>query len=272
MFDPGNAIAIQALVNSIELVNSGDIQIKICESLSRIDPNYNIAAIDTLVNIIQARKTESLTCKAAFTLGKLSIQLSETDNNSIFALTIKTLVQIIESGQDRANQIVALDNLRQIDSTHPATHQEFISDRSFPSSTRNQRKKAAHHRNIGVAISELEQKLSARNNSESQRRYAYQLGKFQPGHPMAVDALLQLMSSPQLPSFYKRTGEYLKEVILEAQLPLVIKTLNHKIGDLELDDASEEKPNQRATSVECYKLLWYCAEQLPYHKFIDIWG
>ena len=210
VFDPGNAIAIQALVNSIELVTSGDLQIKICESLSRIDLNYKSTAIDTLVNIIQTGKTESLTRKAAFTLGKLSIQLPEIANNSIFGLTIKTLVQIVESGQDRANQIVALDNLRQIFPTHPATHQQFISDRSLPSSTRNQRKKVAYHRNIDVAISELEQKLLAINNSESQRRYAYQLGKFQLGHPMAVDALLQLMLSPQLPSFYKRTGEYLK--------------------------------------------------------------
>ena len=122
-----------------------------------------------------------------------------------------------------------------------------------------------------MAISELEQKLLAVNNSESQRRSAYQLGKFQPGHPMAVDALLQLMSESQLPSFYKRTGEYLKKVILETQLPLVIKTLKYKLDDLELDDLSEESLNQRSTSVECYKLLWYCAEQLPYHKFIDIW-
>ena len=155
VFDPGNAIAIQALVNSIELVTSGDLQIKICESLSRIDPNYNGTAIDTLVNIIQTGKTESLTRKAAFTLGKLSIQLPEIANNSIFDLTIKTLVQIVESGQGRANQIVAIDNLRQIFPTHPATHQQFISDQSLPSSTRNHRKKAAHHRNIGVAISEL---------------------------------------------------------------------------------------------------------------------
>lgn len=65
-----------------------------------------------------------------------------------------------------------------------------------------------------MAISELEQKLLAVNNSESQRRYAYELGKIQPGYPMAVDALLQLMSEFQLPSFYKRTGEYLKKVIL----------------------------------------------------------
>ena len=123
VFDPGNAIAIQALVHSIELVTSGDLQIKICESLSRIDPNYNRIAIDTLVNIIQTGKTESLTRKAAFTLGKLSLQLPEIANNLIFDLTIKTLVQIVESGQDRANQIVALDNLRQIFPTHPSTHQ-----------------------------------------------------------------------------------------------------------------------------------------------------
>ena len=115
-----------------------------------------------------------------------------------------------------------------------------------------------------MAIAELEQKLATVNNAESQRRYAYQLGKFQPGHPVAVDALLQLMSSPQPSSFYKRTGEYLKEIVLDERLALVITTLK--------DAATAVEQGDRATStLECYKLLWYCAERLPYLRFGQIW-
>ena len=265
VFDPGNPIAIQILTRSIELVNSSDLQIKICESLSRIDPQPNQIAIDTLIAIIQAQKTASLTRKAAFTLGKIAI------DSSLFELAVTTLVRLIEVPQNspeqvlkhRDNQIAALENLRQIAPTHPATQQEFGSDRTLPSSTRNRRKRAPHHRQIGVAIAELAQKLATAKNAESQRRYAYQLAKFQPGHPLAVDTLLQLMCSTQPVSFYKRTGECLKEVISAEQLALVITTLKPNLAKIESGDRS-------AATLECYKLLWYCAEQLPYQQFIDI--
>jgi Effector-associated domain 4/NACHT domain len=271
VFDPGNPIAIEILTNSIALVNSGDLQIKICESLSRIDPNYNPIAIDTLVEIIHTQKTASLTRKAAFTLGKLAIDRISIDERHLFDLAVTTLVRLIESSQNlpeqasnqRDNQIAALENLRQIAPTHPATQQQFGSDRTLPSSTRNHRKRSPHHRNIDVAIAELEQKLSTAKNAESQRRYAYQLAKFQPGHPLAVDTLLQLMCSIQPASFYKRTGECLKEAILDEQLVLVITTLKHHLVKIESGDRS-------AATLECYKLLWYCAEQLPYQQFMDI--
>ncbi|WP_373539870.1 NACHT domain-containing protein [Chamaesiphon sp.] len=266
VFDPGNPIAIQILTNSIDLVNSSDLQIKICESLSRIDPQYNAKAIDKLVEIIHAHKTASLTRKAAFTLGKLAIA-----NSPLFELAVTTLVRLIEVEQNspnqvlkqRDNQIAALENLRQIAPKHPAAQQQFGRDRTLPSSTRNHRKKVAHQRNVSVAISELEQKLATAKNAESQRRYAHQLAKFQPGHPLAVEALLKLMSSIQPSSFYKRTGECLKEAILDEQLALVITTLKHNLVKIGSGDRS-------AATLECYKLLWYCAEQLPYQQFIDI--
>jgi hypothetical protein len=266
VFDPGNAIAIQALVTSIETVHSSDLLVKICESLFKIDPNYNNMAIEILVEKIAAQQPESATRKSAFTLGKLLLERSPDidTRNLLFALAIDTLARIISSSQNRDNQIAALDNLRQIAPTHPATQQQFSSDRTLPSSTRNRRKKVAHQREIGIAIAELERKLVTAIDAESQRRYAYQLGKFQPGQPIAVDALLKLMSSAQPASFYKRTVEYIKEVILDEQLPLVITQLKDCIAQIESGDRS-------ASAMECYKLLWYCAERLPDRQFIQIW-
>ncbi len=266
VFDPGNSIAIRSLVDLIKVVHSSDLLIKICESLSKINPNYNNPAISTLVNIIQIENTESLTRKAAFALGKLLIEQSPktSNNNSLLTLSIDTLVQIIETGQNRDNQIAALDNLRQISPAHPAKQQQFTNNQTLASSTHKRRKKVAHQRDLNMAIVELERKLATGNNSESQRRYAYQLGKFQPGHPMAINALLVLMSDPQPASFYKRTGEYIKELVLDEQLPLVITQLKEYITEIEYGDRS-------TSAIECYKLLWYCAEQLPYQQFIQIW-
>lgn len=272
VFDLGNSVAIQALINSIQLVYHSDLLIKICESLSKIDPNYHEIAIATLIDIIQTGKTVSLTRKAAFALGKLRLEQSSAidPDSTLLLLAINTLVQIIECKFDdseerlrqRANQLAAIENLRHIDPTHPTVQHQFISDRTLPTSTRNRRKKAAYPRDLSMAIAELEQKLTAANNAESQRRYAYQLGKFQPGHPLAVAALLELMVSSQPKSFYKRTGEYLKEVTLTEQLPLIITQLKSYVKNIDRGDRS-------SVALECYKLVWYCAEQLPYQQFIE---
>jgi Effector-associated domain 4/NACHT domain len=274
VFDPGNSIAIGSLTNAIKLVYNSDLLIKICESLSKIDPNYNEIAIATLVDTIQTGKAEVLTRKAAFALGKILIEQSARidRDNSLLLLAIDTLVHIIESKPDvseeihrqRANQIAAIENLRQIAPTHPAIQHQIVRDRTLPTSTRHRRKTATQPRDLSLAISELEQKLIMANNAESQRRYAYQLGKFQPGNSLAVAALLQLMTSTQPKSFYKRTGEYLKEIASIEQLPSIVTQLKSCVQNL-------EGGNPSTSALECYKLLWYCAERIPYQQFIQIW-
>ncbi len=274
VFDPGNSTAIRVLAAEIESVYSGDLCIKMCESLSKIDREFNRVAIDKLVEIITTNKTVSLTRKAAFTLGKLSLD-RESENNEdreLFDLAINILAAIIESPLTtktderdlQNNRVAALENLRQIHPAHPATQVEFISKQTLPSSTRNQHKKIARQYGSNIAIAELESKLTTIDNAETKRRYAYQLGKFQPGHPLAVNTLLQLISSTQPSSFYKRTGEYLKEVLVDEQLPLVVTTLKDLVTGIDRGDRSP-------LALECYKLLWYCADRLPYQKFIGIW-
>ncbi|WP_309731020.1 NACHT domain-containing protein [Chamaesiphon sp. OTE_75_metabat_556] len=273
VFDPGNTIAVRALINSIDLVTNGDLIIKICESLAKIDPNHHQIVTSTLVNAIHTGKTEALIRKAAFTLGKILLESAAIeDDDSLLMLAINTLTRIIEANCDTpadslrqsANQRAALDNLHQIAPTHPAANIRLVSDRTLPSSNRKRRKKVADPRNIAIAIGELEQKLATINNAESKRRYAYQLGKFQAGHPLAVAALLQLISSSQPHSFYKLTGEYLKEITLPEQLPLIVTQLQDRAIAVEQGDRS-------TATLTCYKLLWYCAEQLPNRQFIEIW-
>ncbi|WP_295614957.1 NACHT domain-containing protein [Chamaesiphon sp. GL140_3_metabinner_50] len=274
VFDPGNSIAIQALATAIASVYNGDLCIKMCESLFKIDSEYNQAAIAKLVDIIGTNKTISLTRKAAFTLGKLLLDsISVTnENRELFDLAINTIVAIIESPlttktaeRDLQNErVAALENLRQIYPAHPVSQIELTSKQTLPSSTRNRHKKIARQYGSDIAIAELESKLITINNAETQRRYAYQLGKFQPGHRLAVNTLLQLISSAQPSSFYKRTGEYLKEVLVDEQLPLVVMTLKDLVTGIELGDRSP-------LALECYKILWYCADRLPYRKFVEIW-
>ncbi len=272
VFDPGNSIAIESLIDSISAAHNGDICIKICESVCKIDPNYNSIAIDKLVEIIDTSENLNLVRKSAFILGKLAIDrpLATTKERELLSLAIKTLVTIVESpiassaNPNRANRLAAIDNLRQISPTHPAAQTQLTSKQTFPSSTRNRSKKVARPGGNDLAISVLESKLLTTDLPETQRRYAYQLGKFQPGHPLAVNTLLALLATTHPASFYKRTGEYLTEILLDTQLPLVIRTLKTKSETIERGDRT-------AAALQCYKLIWYCAERLPYQKFRQIW-
>jgi len=237
VFDPGNSIAIHSLVDSIATVYNDDICIKICESVCKIDPNYNRIAISKLIEIIEINKAVNLVRKAAFVIGKLAIvpfanlekkrlpvQKDSTDNRSIattqdlklFNLAIDTLVAIVESPPNLAIRLAAIENLRQISLTHPAASSNSIATKqTLPSSTHNRFKKVTRQRRNDLAISVLESKLLTTDNPENQRRYAYQLGKFQLGYPLAVNILLKLLVSTHPPSFYKRTGEYLIEILLD---------------------------------------------------------
>jgi hypothetical protein len=72
------------------------------------------------------------------------------------------------------------------------------------------------------------------------------------------------MSIDRPSSFHKRTGEYLTEIVLDEQLSLIVATLKHHEIAVKTGDRS-------TLALECYKLLWYCAQQLPYPKFNQIW-
>jgi hypothetical protein len=265
VFDPGNTLAIEILSDALAVVERSDLAIKICESLVKIDLQPNQMAIEMLTTIMQTGDRESIRRKAAFTLGKLLVEIDRGDEYEVLLSQVITiLIETIDKSSERANRLAALDNLRQIAPAHPATQQQISDDRTPPSSTRPRSKKAARERNIQIAIAELEHKLANVNNPESQRRYAYQLGKFQPGHPLAVSALLHLMSSPQPSSFYKRTGEYLREIVLDEQLALIVMQLQSA-------ELAIENGDRTNSTLECYKLLWDCADRLPYAIFRRIW-
>jgi hypothetical protein len=55
-----------------------------------------------------------------------------------------------------------------------------------------------------------------------------------------------------------------KDIVLDEQLPLRITTLK----DYEI---AVENGDRSTLALECYKLLWYCAEQLPCQIFNQIW-
>ncbi len=258
IMDPGNPIAIATLTELLEQIEQEIFQIQVSESLGKVDPG-NAIAIARLEKLSQTLESEALRRKAAYSLGKI-------DANNLIA--IATLTQLAETAEDPHLRQQAAKNLLQFcpDSTLEQSSQAQVILQQQQISRRS--RKRLHQSPTGLAldraIENLSQRLAAAQSSEAQRRLAYQLGKLQPGHAQAIKTLMQLLLTDHPPSFYKRTAEYLKAVILDEQLPLLTARLRHFGQAMEQGDRSQQ-------ALECYKLLWYCAEQLPYSQFQQAW-
>jgi len=266
-FDQGNPVAIAAMTRLLKTLNSEPLRLQIGESLGKIDPG-NPLAIATLTELIAATKQDALRRKAAYALGKLD------PGNAIAA---STLVNLIESAPDQPLRLQAAENLLQL---HPgnaiATALITAKQKPAPFPKPHRRAKPQAQRDPAQAIAALEQRLAAATNASTQRRLACQLGHLQPGHPQAVEVLLQLLQSQHSTTLYRRIGEDLREILLPEQLPMIVSTLKRFNSVIQLDlrvipprEKSREKHSPQVQ--ECYKLLWYCAQQLPYAAFYTAW-
>ncbi len=215
-FSPGNKIAIATLIELVNTIKSELFQIQISETLRKVAPG-NMIAIATLTQVIHSTQQITLRRKAAYILGKL------VPGNF---LSISTLVEIIEFEADPATQLQAAENLAQIDSDN-AVAKACIQVRKEPFNQFRKRRKAksSTQQDSEKVIAALEQRLVLAQDALTQRRLAYQLSKINPGHPIAIERLLQLLQSEQASVFHKRTVEYLKEVLLYEQLDLIVQTL-----------------------------------------------
>jgi hypothetical protein len=259
VFDPGNPIAIQALTELIDLLSPNHLLIKVCESLAKIDPQPNLKAIDTLTHIIYTDR-ELLRRKAAFTLGKI---------DPTNPLAIEILVNIIQSSNNRTERITAQKNLKQIAPDHPI-HQILLVTPRITHNKPKYRQKTRKLPDLSVRITALEQRLTQAQDRESQRRLAHQLGQLQPGNPHAVHTLLTLLTSSQPSGFYKRTGEYLREILTDEHFPLIISSLYDMGIAAEQSLRSMNEPgNSTSQALAAYKILWYCAEQLSDRVFYE---
>lgn len=249
--DAGNLLAIQTLTDLLDLLQQDLFQIQLSEALGRIDPG-NQKAIATLTNLATALKSEKLCRKAAYSLGKI-------DRGNQVAYS--TLMQLSQFSSDAAVKQQAAASLRSLG--HSIQPSETVQDQESATrlSTRKRRKQTKPDINQQTLILSLEDRLSKAQNAEAQRRFAHQLGTVQPGHPLAVATLLNLMVTDHPPRFYKRTGECLQSIANPEQLAAIVPHLR-------VHSLQEVCPEQ---GLECHKLLWYCAQQLSYREFQSAW-
>ena len=250
--DPGNPIAIQTLTDLLDDLHQPIFQIQLSEGLAKIDPG-NATAIATLSKLITTVEQDSLRRKAAYSLAKLD----PTNQTATDAL-----IQLSQSASDQTIQKQATENLRQLQSGDlTSTTQPRQATKSPP---RQRPHAITALPDPETVMARLETRLQETTHPESQRRYAHQLGLLQPGHPQAVETLLNLLVTQHSPQFYKRTADYLQAILLPDQLTSIIPKLRQQAEMIAAGERSEQ-------ALESYKLLWYCAQKLSYPEFRQAW-
>ncbi|WP_341526823.1 HEAT repeat domain-containing protein [Nostoc sp. UHCC 0302] len=247
VFDPGNQIAIAALEKLVKTVRHESIRWQAAYSLARVDAD-NQTAVAALVEIIKSTKNESTCRKAAYSLGKITFEN---------AFAISTLEKIAASGTDASQRRQAAANLEALRGT---TQLKESSSTSAPPVTERSRSTLPPSPTL---LASLLQGI-ATGNEDTRRRRAYKLAKLDPGNQEAFMTLLQLLKSAQSELVRKHSAENLKEILQNEQLPEVIASLK----DCFSNQVCEHELEQFR---DCYKLLWYCAENMNYLEFYQIW-
>ncbi len=290
VLEEGNATAIAALTDLLDEIRGVALQIKLCNSLGKIQPG-SARAIATLEALLNQNLPPNLHRKAAYTLGKMAPDATAA---------IAVLVGLIDShGLHTTLGRQAWANLQTLAPEHPGVQRRSVdaaaalgvplgagldlgldlepetiasscSDRSRSSSRKVSRASSrASSRPLSPPPpphqfqASLEQRLSQAQHPTHRHRLAAKLGCLQPGHPAAIAALTHLLTLSLEPGFYRRIGADLGQILLPEQLPALVTDLasHHCRSDL-------VGPQFQAIDL----LLGNASQSLSYEQFQQAWG
>jgi HEAT repeat protein len=239
ILDPGNPEAIAALVQLTESTKQWFIYMKAVESLGKVGTG-NPEAIATLVQVLNVTRKDCIRDPKPHLVGRLQAVEGLGKIGKGNPIAIATLVQVIESTEDKSLREQAVKSLGKIGTGNPE------------------------------AIAALVQLIESTENWSIQA--VESLGKVGTGNPEAIAILVQLIKSlknePTRLQWNKiicRQAAYnLKKILRDEQLAGVIADLKNYLSD-------EIYENDINRFEECYKLIWHCAQTMPYQNFYQAW-
>ncbi len=250
--DPGNLVAIAALIRLLDIIQSEPLRLQISEHLGKVDPG-NAIAIATLVSIIESASSLSICRKAAYSLGKICPE---------HPLAIATLERLVAT-TDLSFKRQVIENLLTLDPGNviAIAVRETIKN-TRPQTSQKRPKKYADTISIAQTIKILENKLDTVKDPDNLRRIAYRLGNLQPGHSQAIEILIRLLTSANSSGFHKQVSENLKEIITDEQLSEIVSKLKPGVNQDGIASSDRESD----------KMLWYCAQRMTYDRFYQAWN
>ncbi|MDZ8139691.1 MAG: NACHT domain-containing protein [Nostoc sp. DedQUE04] len=254
--NPGNSVAINALVNMIQSPKENGNRLNAILYLKEIDPN-NQNVINILLQLLQASQTLQTRCEAAICLGEFEYNKE---------IAIKVLEEIAQ------NESIALRvaiHLASIDPNNPTVTnilEQNISNINreinciFAAETLGRLKP-----NNQLLIKALEYIIQTTKDEHICQMAAGVLGKINPGNEIAFRALIHLIQTFPYDPVHLRVAETLNKILVQNQCLEVVKEL--KIYLFKKIDKSGDINR----FLDCYKVIWYCAQLMPYSSFFEAW-
>ncbi|MBD1934824.1 MULTISPECIES: HEAT repeat domain-containing protein [Cyanophyceae] len=256
--DPGNEVAIAGLLRFLETTENEFTRMIAADSLGKIDLG-NEVAIAGLLRILETTEDEFTRRTAAKSLGKID------PGNEV---TIAGLLQVLETTEDEFTCMIAADSLGKID---PGNEVAIAGLLRILETTENEFIRSGAAEILGkidpgneVAIAGLLRLLETTENGFTRRMAAEILGKIDPGNEVAIAGLLRLLETTENEFTRRIAAEILGEILQNHQMLSAVSDLRHCLTDEVFESNSDLYEN-------CYKVIWQCAQTLPYPTFYQAW-
>ena len=288
---PGDKFAIQELIQMLETTEDEDIRRVVADSLVKIGFN-NEFIIQSLIEILENAKNEDVFIKISYILSQIAI------GNK---LAIQSLIQVIKTTEYENSCWKFAYNLGRINPRDEVAIQALIRALETTENEDIYRMRMIAE-SLGtidpgkeVAIQALIRALEITEDEENQRRIAESLGTIDHGKEIAIQALIRLLETTKDIVICRNIAESLGEIAVGNELAILalIRTLETTYDKNTCRDISESlvkiiKTEEQYADVvfalkhnltnevyennfdlfeTCYKLLWKCAQNLPYPKF-----
>ncbi|MBD2480448.1 NACHT domain-containing NTPase [Planktothrix sp. FACHB-1365] len=256
---PGNKLGIQALIRVLETSEDELTRWQVVSRLEEIDPK-NELAIQALIRVLETTEDEDTRWRVAEILGEIDpenelaiqalIRVLETTENKMTRwrvanslekiavgneLAIRALIRVLETTEDEDTRWKVAWNLGRIDSGNE------------------------------LAIQVLIWVLETTENEDTPWRVFGSLEDIAVGNELAIRALIRVLETTENELTCRSATYSLGKIIkTQKQYADVVFAFKHNL-------TNEAFENNSILYADCYKLLWKCAQNLPYPKFYQAW-
>ncbi len=254
----GNPEAIAALSGILSVTNDEDIRWRVAYSLGKIDPD-NPKAIAALIGILSATTNEDTRRTSAYSLGQIAMGNPEA---------IAALIRIFSATTDKDTHLIAAYSLGKIATGNLEAIASLISILSTTNDEETRLRVADSLMEIDPGnpetIAALIGILSATNDEYTRRRVADYLGKIATGNPETSAALIGILSATNDEYTRRRVTRNLNKIVQTDQMPSVVLAFQQ----FQCDQTYETNFDLYKNS---FKIIWNCAQNLPYPTFYQAW-
>ncbi|MBD2086663.1 HEAT repeat domain-containing protein [Coleofasciculus sp. FACHB-542] len=183
-------------------------------------------------------------------------------------IAINQLIDLLKTAEDESTSWIAAESLRKFGTGNEVAIARLLRLLETTESEDTRRSAAESLGEIGmgneVAIAGLLRILETIESEDTRRRAAESLGKIDPGNEVAIAGLLRILETTESEDTRRRAAESLGKVLQNHQMPSAVSALQHCL-------THEVYESNFNLYENCYKIIWQCAQTLPYPTFYQTW-